>query len=136
MLLIATDALTELYLMLFVGVIPLTMTLLLLLLCSNFNIAALYVDEIRENSSSVMTLSSMHVEINADNLDEASTTMLYREIASRSLLCEHDDIFLVIAVVIPASVVIADIAIGTATGAIIVTDERMIPADANTPDIE
>ena len=44
--------------------------------------------------------------------------------------------FFVIAVVIPASVVIADIAIGTTTGAIIVTEERIIPADANAPDNE
>ena len=80
MSLTAADALTELYLILFVGVVPMTLSLLLLLLCSNFNIAVLYIDEIIENSVSVMTLSSIDEEINVDNLDEASTAMLYLEI--------------------------------------------------------
>ena len=64
--------------MLFVGVFPLM--ILLLLLCSNFNIAVLYIFDIVDNYVSVMTLSSTEVEINVDNLDDASTAMLYLEI--------------------------------------------------------
>ena len=86
MLPIATDALTELYLILFVGVIPLT-TLLLLSSRSIFNIAALYVDVIVENSASVITLSSMHDEINEDNFEDVFLSVA----AAKTLLIDLRD---------------------------------------------
>ena len=61
-------AVTELYLLLFAEVFPMTLSLLLLS-NSNFNIVKLYTVEIVENSSSEIISSSRHDEISDDNFN-------------------------------------------------------------------
>ena len=80
--------------------------------------------------------SSSDDEIIDDNFNDASDTIEYLNKYPCSFYCEHDDNFLVIAVATPAIVVTADIAIGTAIGAIIATEDSIIPAPAITPDTE
>ena len=78
----------------------------------------------------------MDVEINSDTFEYALNAIECPMKTLCSLHCKHDDSLLVIAVAIPASVVTAEIAIGTAIGAIIVTDDNTILAPAITPDTE